>query len=154
VWPETRDRVQLELAQIRHLLNTNSGLLDKVRDTEPDSTELMALSALLHSFYTGIENIFKRIALEIDGSLPTGMSWHTDLLRLVSRETDSRRSVISDDLRAKLGEYMDFRHVFRHAYSFDLKWRKMAGLVLSCGQALSDLETQLFSFFDEPNADC
>ena len=82
---------------------------------EPDATELLALSALMHSFYTGIENIFKRVALEIDGSMPAGFKWHTDLLTRMARPFGERRAVVSEELLLRLAEYMDFRHVFRHS---------------------------------------
>jgi hypothetical protein len=35
---------------------------------------------LLHSFYTGVENIFKRVAVELDGEPVRGDSWHRELL--------------------------------------------------------------------------
>jgi len=40
---------------------------------------------MLHSFYTGVENIFKRVAVEIDGAPPTGESWHRGLLDAIGR---------------------------------------------------------------------
>lgn len=121
----------------------------KARDQEPDSVELLALSAVLHSFYTGLEAGFKRIALEIDGHLPSGVKSHSDLLMQMARPYGVRPAVISDDLRFRLGEYMDFRHVFRHAYSFDLKWSKMSGLVLSCAETLDRVESELSLFFEQ-----
>ncbi len=49
---------------------------------------------MLHSFYTGIENIFKRVALEIDGDIPSGYASHSDLLTVMTRSTASRPPVI------------------------------------------------------------
>jgi hypothetical protein len=34
----------------------------------------------LHGFYTGIENVFKRIAIELDDQRPSGEAWHRRLL--------------------------------------------------------------------------
>jgi hypothetical protein len=42
-------------------------LLAQCRNTAPTEIELSALAALLHSFYTGVENIFKRVTVELDG---------------------------------------------------------------------------------------
>ncbi len=147
MWHETSKKVDLELSLIHRLLDSQRDLLRKVRDREPDSVELLALSALLHSFYTGLETAFKRIALEIDGHMPSGIRSHSDLLMQMARPYGARSAVISDDLRCRLGEYMDFRHMFRHAYSFDLKWRKMSGLVLSCVETLDSVEAELSSCF-------
>lgn len=61
---------------------------------------------MLHSFYTGVENIFKRIAVEIDNNLPGGAFWHSELLDLMMQPGASRPPVISVDLRARLKEYL------------------------------------------------
>ena len=112
----------------------------------------MALAAILHSFYGGVENISKRIALEIDHSVPSGMSSHSGLLDQMARPTDLRPAVISKDLHERLDAYLDFRHVFRHAYAFDLKWRKMRDLVLKCEETLDTLQAELDSFFSREDA--
>ena len=71
---------------------------------------------MLHSFYSGVENIFKRIALELDGRLPDSSTWHRDLLDAMARQAQNRRAVISESLEDRLKEYLNFRHVFRPAY--------------------------------------
>jgi hypothetical protein len=64
--------VDVELAQLHQLLAEHRPLLLKVRDQVPDSIERSAVAAMLHSFYTGIENLLKRIAIECEGGLPLG----------------------------------------------------------------------------------
>lgn len=147
MWPKTQKRANLELAMLRELLDSFRPLLEKVRASEPDYVEMSALAAMLHSFYTGIENIFKRIAEEIDDSLPSGLSSHAALLGQMAQPTDLRPPVISDDLRLRLRYYLDFRHMFRHAYTHDLKWRKMSDLVLHCEETLDRLQTDLEALF-------
>jgi len=148
VWPETGEKVDLELALLQRLAETHRPLLVKVRSVEPDSIELSALSAFLHALYTGIENIFKRIALEIDASLPAGERWHADLLLRMAKPFAERPAAISGDLCAQLGKYMQFRHVFRHAYTFELQWTKMADLVLRSEDVLERLKTELKVFLE------
>jgi hypothetical protein len=92
--------------------------------------EISALAAMLHSFYTGIENVMKRIALRIDGGLPEGPAWHTRLL---------------DRLRT----YMAFRHMFRHTYSFELRWDHMKPLVSECQDILRQFEEQVEKFLHD-----
>jgi hypothetical protein len=151
VWPDTHELVDVELVQLRRLMDTGRPLLDKVRASEPDQTELMALAAVLHSFYGGAENIFKRVALEIDRSVPSGMSSHSGLLDQMTRPTNLRPAVISEDLHERLDAYLDFRHMFRHAYAFDLKWRKMRDLVLHLEETLDRLDAELEAFFGAPS---
>ena len=147
MWPKTLKRVNLELALLHQLLETHRALLEKVRNSEPDIVELNALAAILHSFYTGIESIFKRIALEIDDSFPSGELSHSNLLRQMAQSTGLRPAVISEELRRQLIGYLDFRHMFRHAYTFELKWRKMSDLVLHCEETLDRLQAEVEAFF-------
>lgn len=146
MWDKLREQVQLELEQLNLLLRTHDELLRKSARAAPDSTELSALAALLHSFYTGIENIFKRICVEIDSDPPAGEFWHQRVLDAMTKATGARRTVISPALRTRLKEYLQFRHVFRHAYTFQLQWERMSPLVLGCNETLELLEAELGEF--------
>lgn len=148
MWDRLSRQAAVELEQLRHLLDVHRPLLVKCAATAPDEIELSALAALLHSFYTGIENIFKRVAVEADNAPPGGESWHRDLLARMSSPGPGRTPVISTTLRDTLKEYLEFRHVFRHAYSFQLQWAKMASLVLNCENTLRKLETELAGFLE------
>ena len=151
MWPDTRKKVELELVLLRRLLAYHGDLLKKARVAEPDRSELLALAGILHSFYTGVENISKRVAEGIDGSIPTGLRSHAELLERMARPSSQRSAVISDELRVVLGDYMDFRHMYRHAYSFQLKWRRMSGLVLHLEETLDRLDAELQAFFGTPS---
>jgi hypothetical protein len=54
-------------------------LLEKCAVSPPNDIELSALAAMLHSFYNGMENIFKRVTLELGDRMPGGESWHKEL---------------------------------------------------------------------------
>lgn len=148
MWDKVRKQVRVELEQINHLIEVHSSLLVKCAHAKPDVIELSALAALLHSFYTGIENIFKRVAIEIDGAMPRGESWHRQLLNSMVQPNEFRHAVISPGLHERLKFYLEFRHVFRQAYSFQLHWEKMSQLVLGCVDTLHQLESELDSFFE------
>jgi hypothetical protein len=60
--------------------------------------------------------------------------------------TSLRGALISESLNETLSEYLAFRHVFRQAYSFDLRWEKMSALVLDCERTFRRLETELEAF--------
>lgn len=133
---------------MRRLLAAIQPLLAKCGDTAPDEIELSALAAMLHSFYTGIENIFKRAAVELDGEPLKGDMWHRDLLLRMKAPTPHRPPLLTNELHDALLEYLRFRHVFRHAYSFDLDWQKMSYLVLNVEVTLQQLERALDSFLE------
>jgi purine/pyrimidine-nucleoside phosphorylase len=147
VSPKLRKQIQVDLNQLRALLNRHPALLARCAQETPSDVELDALAALLHAFYTGVENIFKRIALEQDGNLPKSAVWHADLLNSMAEPSAMRPAVITQDLRKTLRGYLDFRHVFRHAYTFELQWSKMVAQVLNLQQTFDLLEKQLFQIY-------
>ena len=148
MWARLRKQVELEREQLNRLLEIHRPLLGKCVSSPPDEIELSALAAMLHSFYTGIENALKRIAVEVDGASPRGEFWHRELLDAMTRASDRRPPVISAALRERLGEYLEFRHVFRQAYAFQLQWAKMRLLVLGCEETLRLLEGELDRFLE------
>ena len=121
-------------------------LIEKCHSEAPTEVEIDALGALLHSFYTGVENVFSRVSLTLDGGLPTGQFWHVDMLDSMALATERRPAVISAELRARLRDYLQFRHVFRHAYSFRLQWDKMSSLVLGVQDAARQFAAELTDF--------
>jgi hypothetical protein len=141
-----RRQIAVEQEQIDRLIEIHRPLLLQCQNVAPNGIELSALAALLHSFYTGVENVFKRVALDLDRRLPGGETWHRDLLEQMARCVEHRPAVISEALRGTLREYLQFRHVFRNAYSFDLDWEKMSGLVLNCEAVWRRLEAELTAF--------
>jgi len=146
VWDRLSKQVAVELAQLRRLLDSHHALLDRTRKEPPDAIGLSALAAMLHSFYNGVENIFKRVATELDGGLPESEAWHRRLLNSMAGPTSARPAVITAALRDKLCRYLDFRHFFRHAYTFDLRWAKMERLVGEVGSTLGEFRAQLAAF--------
>lgn len=141
-----RKQIAVELQQLNLLLDVHRPLLIKSVTEPPNDIEISALAAMLHSFYTGIENIFKRIVLELGDALPAGESWHRELLDSMTNPSTSRAAVISMPLRDRLREYLRFRHVFRQAYLFQLRWDKMSSLALECDETLRLLEVELDDF--------
>lgn len=118
-------------------------LLAKTSIVEPDLVETAARGVVLHSFYGGVENIFRRIAQDLDQSMPAGGSWHSTLLISMAASHVGRPAVITPGLRARLQEYLEFRHLFRSVYGYLLQWDKMAQLVFGIPDTLRQLETEL-----------
>ena len=137
---------ETERRQINRLIDEYRPLLARLAAREPDGIERSALAAMLHSFYTGVENIFKRIATASDGGLPDGRNWHRDLLASMARPGAHRPAALSQAARLALRPYLDFRHVFRHGYGFDLQWEKMSGLVRGCEETWRLVQKDLAEF--------
>jgi hypothetical protein len=116
----------------------------------PNWIELRAIATLLHEFYNGVERIFERIAVSLGEDLPRGSYWHVDLLaQMVTAQADARPAVIDEPLRARLEEYLKFRHFFRHAYSYTLDWNRLNRQAEQMSETLQQLRRQLQVFFPE-----
>jgi len=149
VWDELREELDLNLQQLRQQLTIARCLHQEMGERNPGATQIMAWAAILHSFYTGVENLFKRVSVKMDGDIPKGENWHILLLNNMIHSTQNRPALITEALKEKLKKYMDFRHVFRHAYTYDLQWNKMAPLVLDLGDVFNQLEQEVNEFISK-----
>lgn len=145
---EIRDYLKNEFILLDRLIKKHHPLIEIAHSEVPEDFYITTLGAMLHGYYCGIENLFKRIALDIDGEFSKSNSWHKLLLDRMSMPYKDRPAVISPELRKKLHMYLDFRHVFRGIYSFDLSWNKMKELVLNCEETLCQLKKELNSFVE------
>ena len=143
-----RKAVSLERQQLRRLLQDYHPLLEKCAATPPNLTELSALALVSHSFYNGVENIFRRVAKELGSGVPQGQFWHRELLDSMKQPGTARPAVITEQLAERLDEYLQFRHLFRHSYAFDLDWNSMKPSALGCEDPLKQLERELDRFLE------
>jgi hypothetical protein len=144
-----KEEIEFELGELRRQTACYSELLEQVRERKPNETEIMACAALLHAFYMGIENIFKRICRRLDESLPHGDSWHVELLMGMTKPTNARPAVISESLFVHLRGYLGFRHLFRNLYTFHLNWNRMEPLVKMIEEVREKVEKELIQFIRE-----
>lgn len=152
-WARFRPQAEAELTQLRQLLAAHAPLVAKCREIPPDFIECSALATMLHSFYSGIENILTRVTREIDSETVKGDRWHRELLQRMTEARPERPAVLSDSLRARLQDYLGFRHFFRNAYSFHFDWAEMGTLVLDCERTLQRFSDEIADFLaKEPPA--
>jgi len=143
-------QIRVELEQLSLLVRENQPLISNAGKNPPSKVEISALAAFLHSFYTGIENIFGRMYAEMHGKKAAGDAWHRNLLQAMAEETKKAAPVISQELCDLLSEYLTFRHVFRQAYTFDIRWDKMKPLVSGCEAVFKRLSDELSARFNLP----
>ncbi len=116
-------------------------------ETTNDDLYLDSVALNLHSFYSGLENIFELIAKTIDESIPQGESWHHELLKQMMTEINHvRPAIISHDSFVMLNEYRGFRHVVRNVYTFNLSYKKLAPLVNDLKNTFDSVKNELNEF--------
>ena len=141
-------RIRASLQDVKMAVDRAIALAEKARQSgDDDYWDGVALN--LHSFYSGVEQIFEDIARTVDGGLPTGPEWHTSLLRQMTVEMGKQRpAVIRMETRQSLDAYRGFRHVARNVYAFNLRPARLNELVLDVSNCFSDLTMDLLAFAD------
>ncbi len=115
-----------ELAKLEKLVNRLATQQGRVDDEEISESAALRL----HNFYTGCERIFKLIATEVNGVLSQSLDWHKRLLNQVALEVAGiRPAVISTETRKDLEELLNFRHIVRNIYAYELKPERVEELV-------------------------
>ncbi|MHB8076545.1 ribonuclease toxin HepT-like protein [Desulfosporosinus fructosivorans] len=132
-------RIARDISNIVRVLEAEKG---SVR-----GSDLMACAGYLHHYFTACESIFERISRAFDGGLVQDGDYHRELLRSMTLEIpDLRPKIISKDLAEELDEYRRFRHMFRHAYGSELRWRKMEPLAMGVETLTLNLLKELSEF--------
>lgn len=147
---EIIDDILSEIDKIENLFISFSSLIKEIRNKEPNFIELNALAMFLHSFYNGLENIFKLIAKKLDEETPSGERWHIELLYQMTRPIKNRTEIVLTTKNYEdLKEYLGFRHFSRHSYSFDINWKLMKELVYGIEDVKNSTINELKIFLEK-----
>jgi hypothetical protein len=114
--------------QMSKLENSKNELEEHLRkkdlSTIVTNFDKAAIGFYLHNFYNGCENIFTLIARTFENTIDP-QTWHRSILGRMNLEIEGiRPAVIDEELVRLLDNFRDFRHVFRHCYSFELDWNR------------------------------
>ena len=147
---ELIERIADEHSKIERTVEEIKVRLQKMKSASAEELiDLKDLVAMrLSVFYMGIENIFKRVAQEIDMDEPQGKNWHTDLLQQMSTSRASRPSVISEKTAAALTLILKFRHRVRNIYVFELEIEKTVENAQQVCDIFDGLSTELDMFIE------
>ncbi len=147
-FPPLAARIRQEMEDLDYTVRRAVSGMEKVR-TYSDDMYLDVVALNLHGFYSGIEKLFEKIAIQMDQHLPQGSNWHQALLQQMSKEAlGVRPAVISESIREKLDEYRGFRHVVRHVYTYRFDPEKIGMLADNSSDLFDHLKKELLAFAD------
>lgn len=142
------ERIRAELRALDKVVTRAEGALARAIQLPLDQDYFLASASLdMHGCYAGLERLFELIAVEIDESLPSGLRWHGDLLAQMALDVPGTRPpVLLSDTPAALEEYLQFRHVVRNVYTFNLRQDRVAELVRGLRPAFERARNDLLAF--------
>ena len=130
---------QVERAEARHLA------LESRTGDDREAYEL-AIGKHLHDAYSATEKALERVIEMVDGNVPTGRSFHRDLIQRAAEPVEGvRPAIITPDSERAMLRLASFRHVFRHAYSF-FDYEMAAPNVAIAAEAIPRLREEIMAF--------
>jgi len=143
------EEIHKELEALAEVVaHIETGLADHEKADEDNKGYIVdSLALSLQSFYTGCENIFRRIATYVDGELPAGERWHADLLEQMSIALPEIRPLaITENTKQELKEFLSFRHTIRNIYIFDIASEPVITLASIASKVFRNLRMELENF--------
>lgn len=124
-------------AQVREIENIYARLEERRRKRGKAGIESVGYQ--LHNLYCAFEDLFKMIAEIFENQLQDKSQYHLELLKRMTVSIEGvRPPLISQESYVLLDNLRAFRHLFRHAYSYELDERKVK-LVLEDAMKLKEI---------------
>ncbi|WP_319421344.1 nucleotidyltransferase family protein [Pleurocapsa sp. FMAR1] len=140
-------RIEDELIVLENNVKALQEALEQA-NTVPEIFVAPTLASFIADFYTGCEKISERVAVYLDGGLPTSKDWHQELLKQVAEPGGNNRPPLwSGALLLELDEYRKFRHLERHIYKIELKPDRVIILAENVEPVFNKIKSAVGIFF-------
>ena len=143
-------RINDELEKISETLERIQRGLESIDVLPVQAREFIenTIATDLADVYRGIENIFLRIAREVDMHVPTGSRWHKNLLTQMKEQRPERPPVISENTSLQLEKLLEFRHKVTNIYGRELVYEKTVEHAKSIDELFTTVSQELNAFTD------
>ena len=138
-----------EIEAIEEILVDLSSLKKEMDSESLTNTQKAAIGTFLMNFYTGVENIVKRISKGYYQSVPTGPSWHRELLDLSCNPPEGKIPIFTQEIVDRLNPYRGFRHLFVSGYVFRLRLELMTSLIYNVEPLWTDIKKTIEEFWSK-----
>lgn len=146
---ELREEIFIELDNMQTTVAEVEALQRDLAGREPTNREKTAAATFLAQFYSGVENILKRLSRFHGLPLPTGDTWHADLFKQFCEPAHAPLPALFDAaLAAQLAPFRKFRHVVFHGYGFQIDWERMQEGVAQLGPLFVTLKARVLDYLN------
>lgn len=136
-----KDRLIILKAEIENQLKIIYKIYKKISEREEikNDKDLESLAYQLHNLYCAYEDLFKIVAKNFENNIDDKTRYHIELLkRMTLKISGIRPNLISENTFKLLDNLRSFRHFFRHAYTYELDYKKVK-FVLEDAYKVKDL---------------
>lgn len=117
-----KERLAVLLGYFESQMDLIERIRKEVESTQPTDREKTShLGYLLHNFYCALEELFQEVAKTFENRIEDLSRYHRELLQRMRLTIPGiRTNVLSEKSFPILDELRAFRHIFRHAYTYEL----------------------------------
>ncbi len=144
-----KERIAILMGYMEVQRATITRISDKLKSLDPlDEHEMIHSAYLLHNLYNAYEDLFQEISVCFENNIERSSGYHKNILmRMKISIPGIRPSILSDESFNLLSELLGFRHVFRHAYNYNLEPGKLQELRKKVNEGRENIERDI-SLFD------
>lgn len=144
----SKERLAVLLGYLQNQRLEINNLFAIIKNTSTENEEkTVYLGYMLHNLYCALEDLFKRVAETFENNVDDLSRYHRDLLRRMSFELPGvRPALLTVQTYRTLDELRRFRHLFRHAYAYQLDPRRVADLQSVIINAKEELDADLDNY--------
>ncbi|HID93074.1 MAG TPA: hypothetical protein EYP60_03155 [bacterium (Candidatus Stahlbacteria)] len=142
----------LELkARVKAGIEAIEEIFEKLEKLKGKKTEYEVISAgyYLHNLYCAFEDIFESVSAIFGNQVEDELQWHRELLLRMKLDIKGLRPrLISAEVYKILDELRRFRHIFRHAYEYELDPEKIEVVLQKIPRLKNSYRKDMEKFID------
>jgi len=122
-----KEKIALLLAYFEEQNKILKELFNKIKSLKiSDKKDTVYIGFLLHNLYCALEDLMEETAKTFENTLDDTSKYHRELLKkMILNVKGIRPQLWSNDSFRLLDELRGFRHVFRHAYGYELDSKRV-----------------------------
>ncbi len=146
-----KERIAILLGYLKDQRSTIAEIFDKLKSINHlDEHKIIHCTYLLHNLYNAYEDLFQEISVCFENNIERSSGYHKNiLLRMKISIPGIRPAILSEESYNLMSELMGFRHVFRHAYNYNIEPVKLQDLQVKviAGRELIEKDISIFEAY-------